>query len=300
MLGEASRLPRPPGGCAVIELRKVGVDSFDEIYPLLAAFGGDVAKDDWQRMLFTYPWADGPNRGYAIYADGRAVGFLGTIFSRRKVAGQMERLCNFSSWIVEKEYRGASVMLMRPLVAELPDCTIVGHTPVPVTVAVFTRLGFQPLESEELILPPLPGAAEAVRALGGSFTTSPERIRDELEGDERVIHADLAETKVRRVLLRRGRRRCYLVARLGRRKRLRVAEMLYIGDLEFFWENRILAQAALFAAMGAVAISVDKRFADGFRVPRAFHRPRPRIFRPSRPDIRPVSIDGLYSELLML
>ncbi len=278
----------------------MGVDSFEEIYPLLAAFGGDVAREDWQLMLFTYPWADGPYRGYAIYADGRAVGFLGTIFSRRKVAGREERFCNFSSWIVEKEYRGASVMLMRPLVAELPDCTIVGHTPVPVTVAVFTRLGFQHLESEELILPPLPGAAEALRALGGSFTLSPQRIQSELDGDERVIHRDLSYTRVRHVLLRRGGRRCYLVARLGRRKRLRVAELLYIGDLEFFWENRILAQAALFAAMGAVAISVDRRFADGFRIPRAIRRPRPRIYRPSRADILPVAIDGLYSELLML
>jgi len=295
-----------PGGFserseAVIELRRVGTDSFDEIYPLLVGFGGQgMSKEDWRLMLFSYPWADGPYRGFGLYSEGRPVGFLGTIFSRRRILGREERFCNFSSWIVEEKHRGASVMLMRPLVAQLPEYTIVGHTPVPVTVAVFSRLGFQPLESEELLLLPLPGVRDAWRALRGSFTTSPDALRSELTGDEAAIYRDLSYTRVRHVLLRRGSERCYLVARLGRRKRMRVAELLYIGDRRFFWENRLLAQAALAAAMGAVAVSVDLRFADGVRPPAAIRRPKPRIFRPSRPDIPPIAIDGLYSELMML
>jgi len=284
----------------VIELRRVGAESFDEVYPLLAGFGGGLPRDDWRRMLFDYAWADGPCRGFGLYDGPRLVGFLGTIFSRRRIEGREERMCNFSSWIVENEYRGASVMMMRPLVAELPEYTLVGYTPIPVTVAVFSRLGFRPLETEELILPPLPRPGEALRALRGSFTSSAEALQRELGDEERAMHRDLSYARVSHVLLRQGGRRCYLVARRGYRKRLRVAELLYIGDRAFFWENRILAQAAFSASMGAVALSVDRRFAEGFDVPWAIRKPKPRIFRPARPDIAPTAIDGLYSELLML
>jgi len=287
-------------GEPVIELRKVGAESFEEVYPLLAGFGGGLAKDVWRRMLFDYAWADGPCRGYGLYEGNRVVGFLGTIFSRRRIQGREERMCNFSSWIVESEYRGASVMMMRPLVADLPGYTLVGYTPIPVTVAVFTRLGFQMLETEELILPPVPRPREVLRALRGSFSASPEVLQRELSGEERTIHNDLAYSRVRHVLLRRGNRHCYLVARRGRRKGLRVAELLYIGDRAFFWENRILAQAAFTATMGAAALSVDLRFAEGFDVPWAIRRPKPRIYRPAHPDLSPTAIDGLYSELLML
>ena len=84
-----------------IEVRPVGVEAFDDILPLLLDFPTKkMSKEDWRWMLFTYPWSDSPHRGYAIYAEGKAVGFLGTIFSARPLAGRMERVCSLSSWIV--------------------------------------------------------------------------------------------------------------------------------------------------------------------------------------------------------
>lgn len=285
----------------MIELRRVGAESFDEIYPLLVSFdGGQRPKDEWRLMLFDYPWANGPCRGFGLYEGAKPVGFLGAIFSTRRIEGREERLCNFSSWIVKDEYRGSSVMMMRPLVAQLPEHTLVGQTPIPTTVAVFSRLGFQMLETEELLLPPLPDPRQALRALGGSFSCSERAFQEELGEEERTFHRHLGYSRARHVVLRRGDRRCYLVARLGRRKRMRVAELLYIGDRAFFWENLLLAQAAFAITMGTVSLSVDRRFADGFRIPYAVRRPKPRIYRPSRPDISPVAIDGLYSELMML
>ena len=279
----------------------MGAESFDEVYPLLATFdGGGLPRDDWRLMLFDYPWASGPCRGFGLYDGAKPVGFLGTIFSTRRIQGREERVCNFSSWIVKDEYRGSSVMMMRPLVAQLPEYTLVGHTPIPTTIAVFSRLGFQTLESEELLLPALPSPRQALRALRGSFACSARSLEEELGEEERTFYRNLSYARARHLLLRRGDRRCYLVARLGRRKGMRVAELLYIGDRAFFWENHLLAQAAFAVTMGAVALAVDRRFADGFSTPYAVRRPKPRIYRPSRPDIPPVAIDGLYSELMML
>jgi hypothetical protein len=285
----------------VIELRPVGVDAFEDVYPLLLGFRNRrMSKEDWRRMLFTYPWADEPRRGYAIYSEGKVVGFLGTILSKRTWGGRVERVCNFSTWIVDRRHPNASILLTRPVLAEMDGYTIVGFTPAPMTCAVFARLGFKTFETEQMLLLALPRPIEAFRSLAGSITISREVLDRELRDEELAIHRDHAGSRAVGVLLRRGDKQCYLVARADRRKHLRVAELLYIGDREFFWQNRFLAHAAFFYALGAVGLVVDRRFAEGRRVSRALQLERTQIFRPSRPDVTPMAIDGLYSELVML
>jgi len=171
---------------------------------------------------------------------------------------------------------------------------------------MFSNLGFKPLESEQLMLPPVPGLAEATRSWDGSYTLSPDALRNELTGDERTVHRDLSSSPVaHHVLLTRRKRKCYLVATLGRRKRARVpyAEIQYIGDPEFFWDNLMLAHAALFRAMGVagLAIGVDSRFLGERKPPPlALRLPARRLYRPAREEITPIMIDGLYSELMGL
>src|ERR1700691_3014527 len=150
------------------EVRAVGEEAFEDVYPLFGGFPTkSMSKEDWRRMLFAYPWSDNPKRGFALYVDGQAVGFLGTIFSARELAGRMERVCSLSSWIVLPEHRDASIKLVTPIL-RLKDHTILNPTPSPVAYEIFKKLGFVPLESERLILPPVPGFGEAARALNGS------------------------------------------------------------------------------------------------------------------------------------
>lgn len=284
------------------EVRPVGAESFDDVYPLLCGFPTKgMSKDDWRRMLFTHRWSDNPQRGYALYADGKPVGFLGTIFSQRTLAGRTEPVCSLSSWIVLPEHRGSSLMLVTPIL-RLKGYTILNPTPSPVAYEIFLKLRFKPLESERLVLPPLPGVAEAARSLRGSFVTAPTEVERELDGAERELHRDLSACAVaRHIVLRRGSRRCYVVATPVHRRGLPFAEVQYIGDRAFFWEHRLLAHAAIFASTGALALWVDGRFAPaGGGAPFAIRRPLRRLFRPTRDEIVPGMIDGLYSELMDL
>lgn len=284
-----------------IEVRPVGVEAFDDIYPLLCGFRAKrMSKEDWRRMLFTYPWSDSPHRGYAMYAGGKAVGFLGTIFSARRLAGQMERICSLSSWIVLKEHRDASLSLVMPIM-KLEDHTVLNPTPTPVAYGIFHKLGFKPLESEQLILPPLPAIQEAARALAGSFTWSRDVLERELTGEERKIHHELSASPVaRHVLLRHGAKKCYLVATPVHHRGIPFAEIQYIGDPDFFWRQRILAHVALLLSTGAMGLWLDARFAQGRRTPLAIRRPALRLYRPTRKEITPEMIDGLYSEMMGL
>jgi hypothetical protein len=286
---------------APLEVRAVGSDDFEAIYPLLLEFKNRrMSRDDWREMVFTYRWSPDPLRGFALYAHGIPVGFMGTIFSDRPLLGRTERLCNASCWIVRPEYRTASILLLKPLLG-LRDCTIVNLTPTQRSFDIFAKLGFIELESEQLLLPPVTSPAQFGRALGGSFTLAPDDLRRELGPAERNIYDELSPSpRTRHILLRGKGRRCYIVATLQRHKRVRFAELQYVGDLEFFWERRPLAHAAVLRAMGAVGIAIDRRFAEGRRVPLAIRRPARRSYRPARPEITPLMIDGLYSELMTL
>jgi hypothetical protein len=284
-----------------IEVRTVGAEAFEDVYPLLLGFSTKrMSKEDWRQLLFEYRWADTPQRGYTLYADGRAVGFLGTIFSARYLAGRLERICNLSSWIVLPEHRGSSLMLVMP-VLRLKDCTIVNQTPSPAAYEIFHKLGFKPLETERLVLPPLPGLGETARSLAGSFSTTPADLRRDLTGDDRASYDDLSScVAARHVLLRHGSRHCYVVATPVHRRGLPFAEIQYVSDLEFFWRHRMLAHAALVPSTSAVALWIDRRFHGGRRVPLSLRFPSRRLFRPTRKEISSEMIDGLYSELMGL
>ena len=283
------------------EVRAVGAEAFEDVYPLLRQFPTtQMSKDDWYRMLFAMPWSDSPQRGYALYAEGKSVGFIATIFSKRKLAGRLESICSLSSWIMLPEHRDGVLALLTPIL-KLRDHTILNPTPSPTAYEIFFKLGFKPLESERLIAPPVPGAAEARRTLSGSFSRSRADLERELTGDERTLYQEHSScAAAEHVLLRHGERHCYVVATQVHKKGLPFAEIQYASDWDFFWEHRLLAHAALLPPTRAMALLVDKRFSAGRKPPMAMTWPCRRLYRPTRKEIEPGMIDNLYSELMNL
>jgi hypothetical protein len=285
----------------VTEVRAVGDEAFEELYPLLREFPTKrMTKEDWRRMLFSSQWSDNPQRGFALYADGKPVGFIGTIFSKREIAGRVEPICSLSSWIMLPDHRNDVLKLLMPIL-KLREHSILNPTPSPAAYGIFSQLGFVPLESERIILPPVPGFRDIARTLSGTFTTSKADLERQLTGEEGMLyehHSWCAAS--RHVLLQSGRRKCYVVATSMRKKGLPFAEIQYASDWALFWELRLLAQAALFPTTRAVGLLVDKRFADGRKPLLSVMWRCPRLFRPAHKGIEPRMIDGLYSEMMNL
>jgi hypothetical protein len=279
----------------LLEVRAVGASDFEQIYPLLKEFNNAKMREgDWRDMLFDYHWEGRPERGFALYARDEVVGFLGTIFSKRRIGGREQLVCNTSSWIVKEPYRTASMLLLRPVLA-LRDCTIVNLTPTQRSYEIFKKLGFKPLESERLLLPP----PISLRFRHGSFTSDLSEIAPHLDADERTICRDLSPVDgVHQVVLKCAGRQCYVVATKLKVRGITFAELHYIGDREFFWKNRALAHWALLKTMGAAGVALDRRFAGERTVHFAIRRSANRLYRPQFPDTPPSALDNLYSELM--
>lgn len=281
-----------------IEVRAVGIDAFDDIAPLFELFENPkMHRDDWRTMLFNYPWWAGRDRGFALYAEGVAVGFMGTIFSTRTIGGRPETFCNTSSWIVRDEYRSASMLLLRPILA-MRDCTIVNWTPTSRSYEIFAKLGFLPLESESLLLP----AVAAPTSYRGSFSNDPLTLDPTFSPNTTEDVRELIGSRqhLRLIVLREGDATCSVIASPRNVRGVRVADVHYIDDRPFFWHHRGLAHIAFLSTMGAFGMAIDRRFVEP-KVPRiALRKPAKRLYRPAHPGILPEHVDALFTEMMTL
>lgn len=285
------------------EIEKATPAMFEDVHRLLVGFENPyMTKDDWRRMLFHYPWsAEEAERGYALFDGKELVGFIGTIFSAREIDGKMERFCNLSSWIVLPKYRARSLELLIAT-QELTSHTLLAFTPAAVTQKIMARLGYRQLEDRVLLLPPLATLRELVGLGGVSVTANLDEIRAELSGVELRAFDDHQATIGAHILLRRGEETCWAVATPLLKKHIRFAHVHHLSNPRLFWECLPLAKWGFLKAMRAPALAIDARFAEGYDLPPllSLSMRQPRLYRPSHGDLRPASIDGLYSELMGL
>ena len=77
----------------MISPEKVYPNQFNQVYPLLELFNNQqLTKKDWGE-LFKTKWTGSPDHcGYALIDGGRAVGFIGTLFSKRIISGKESKI----------------------------------------------------------------------------------------------------------------------------------------------------------------------------------------------------------------
>ena len=281
-----------------LEVRPVGVEDFDVIAPLLDLFENKkMSRGDWRTMLFDYPWWNGEVRGYALYAAETPVGFIGTVFSRRSVNGRDEVFCNLSSWIVRDAYRSASILLVKAVLA-IRDCTLVNLTPTERSYDIFAKLGFRPLESEQLLLAPL---ASPMGFLGASYRLDLDEITRRVDAEsKRLVEGIRVCPQIKPILIESRGRSCLMFVRAKSVRGVRIAEILSLSNPDVFWEHRALAHLAAARAIGCIGLQLDARYAGDRRPRGAFRRVLRRSFCASRHDVSAMHVDGLYTELMYL
>jgi hypothetical protein len=288
----------------MIEVCKATPEMFGAIHPLLEYFSRGnprLTRAHWQ-SIFDYTWpapAGDDTRGFVLMDQGKVVGFEGTIFSQRKIGGQLERFCNITSWIVQPEYRRHALLLTQPILA-LPDTTLTTLTPSAAHLSLNKAYGFKTLETHQVVLFPL-SSLKALWKRDRFFAThDPATIKSRLNPSDLQIFEAHQTHRCQHLLISQGERYTYFIATKSKGRRLWHSFVQYISDYELFLAAIDRVRLELFLANGTLLTIIDERFLHGHQPPgsKRIALPTPRLY--ISPRLRPEQIDHLYTELILL
>ncbi|MDD2901308.1 MAG: hypothetical protein PHU44_02610 [Syntrophales bacterium] len=282
-----------------VQVRKAYAQDFEQVYSsLLAAHDPRISKEDWHQLFINHWHSTEDYYGYLLAADGEIVGFLGTIFSRRKIRGQEYKFCNLSSWIVQPEHRRKSLFLLFPLL-KLADYTFTNLTAQEHVAKIHRELGFTEMGSGAQIILPLGGFSWG-RPHKPELIFDPERIKDHLQGDDIMIFNDHLAFKCSHILLEADHDYCYLIASRLIKKRVPILYVHYISNLPLFVKLIYQVIFKMLYHFKAVGLLVEDRFLEGLDLRWAikYQLPHYKLFK--SPALQAQDIDNLYSERILL
>ena len=273
------------------------LSDFEKILPLFKHFNRPETEPDFWKRIFLNPWnADEDYIGYMLLDDSdNAVGFLGYLFSERKVNGQMKRFCNLNCWAVEEDYRSFGLSLLKPALM-LSNHIITNFTASPRVVEILNQFGFQKKATHISLFPFFANFLN----LGGRFSVEfGKNIRENLSEDNKAIFDDHQMGCVKHILFNEGDKSCYVIATRVMLKGFMFLKVQYCSEysvLQKCLPKLILKLCFQFKVWGVVVESqmLNRNSWAGIKI--ALPRPLLCLAR----DVPLESIDTLYSELVVL
>ena len=282
----------------MVTVKKATVKDVDKLLPLLFELDSiNQTQEEWQ-SLFKFHWDDNQNYfGYVMYDGGKAVGFLGLLFSRRVVNNKPSKFCNISSWIVKKEYRRQSLHLLLP-VLELENHTITVLTCNTGTYFITKKLGFIDLEIGQRIILPLPFLPKSKPSINIIFDHL--EIEKRLKGETLKIYHDHRNLNCFHILICGPKGICYLVGARTIKKNIPWAHIHYISDHRVFLSYVSAVSGRLCWQAKVAGLLVDERLLQGETIFPSIHfsLPNPRVYKSDT--LKSKDIDLLYSEYQIL
>lgn len=289
----------------MVTIRETRAEDFAQVVPLLLGFErSSLTEEHWRQLFVDHSGCQEGRFGHVLVDDGEIVGTMTLTFSERTFRGRKHRLCNMSNWMVKKEYRGRSIMLLAKAVA-LEDVTLTALSPTPQVLRMCEKLGFEVLgQSQRIVFPALDPRRLLDRC---EILTDLPAVEAALEGEARKLCRDHRLPFHRHLLVRSAIGDCHVMLNrslkhVGKGVRVPVARVHHVSAPDVF--RRYLDRIALAAAVQfrTVAMVVDERILGGHAPWHSLPRPGGELlgaFR-SKDGVRPEDIDGLYSECVLL
>jgi hypothetical protein len=283
----------------MIKVDKVDCANFEAIRDILADIWGPNGEEKG-RKVFGYGWDRDESHCGLILVDGeRTVGFLGMIFSRRRIDDRVEKFCNLTSWYVHKDYRSRAISMILPLHA-MKDYTITDLTPAKNVYRVQNKLGFKDLDPKGRLLMPFGRRLVQPKYAADRMSHDAAVIAQHLKGQDLRIFKDHQPYPCSHFLLIDDDRYCYVIYTNSKRNRIPYAHLHYISDSSLFERAHRDIRRSILAEARAFFLLIDSRLVRKRKLPISFCLPyrAPKQF--ISPTLKPEQIDNLYSELVVL
>ncbi len=278
--------------------RKALSEDFEKTYPLLEKFNNtNIKREDWKK-LFSNPWNNSEKYcGYVLIDSDKIVGYLGTLFSTRSIQGQTYNFCNVTSWIVEKEYRNQSFLLLLPLLT-LKKYTITIFSPSEATYIASKKLGFQDFETHKRLI--FPGFTFKALYEDCSIVTKRELIAESLDEKLQKLFFDHQYFNCIHLLIKTKFGTIFMIATRTKKKNIPVAQIHFISNHNAFRQSLNFLKLKICLKLKVFMLLVDERFVEEINIPCSmkFRLPYPRVSKSE--SLSGKTIDSLYSELIVL
>jgi hypothetical protein len=247
------------------------------------------------RALFSYSWMeDKPGMGYLLEDGAEIVGFLGAIYSCRKIGGKMERFCNLTNWCVLPPFRNESLKLFFAVLGR-PGQTIVNLSPSLEVQAMLTAMRYRPLDTFKLFSLPL--THFWTLAGRGRILQEGAELQAALDESQQEIIRHHSGTGCRFIVITEGQRTCLVVAKRRKKQGVPFTEILHASDSDLLRRNFERVKLSLMLRDRTPLLAIDERLLES-RLPLMLPYRRPSFFQSRSVD--PHFIDNLYSELALL
>lgn len=278
-------------------IKKAFANDFERIYPLIQEFDNpNLTREDW-RQLFIRRWNSQEDHfGYLIEDGNRVVGFLGTLFSTRVINHKPYKFCNLSTWVVKKEYRGMSLSLLLE-VLKLQDYTITNLTANRVA-RLLRPFGFKDLATHFRVVLPLPNPSLLIKKV--ELFPDKSDIKENLAGEPLKLFNDHIDLKCIHLLFRVRDESCYLIFDKIKKKRLPVARVHYISNIEFFQKHAHTICLKMCLQQKIFALVISENLLKGHEIKFSIRVEQLQSILFKSNSLEENDMDTLYSELQVL
>jgi hypothetical protein len=232
--------------------------------------------------------------GYLLQEGDRIVGFLGAIYSCRKIGGKMEQFCNLTNWCVLPEFRNESLKLLFAILGRRGQ-VIVNLSPSPEVQTMLTAMRYRSLDKFKLFSLPLTHFW-TLTGRGHLLQEGPSLLAALDEAQQEIIRHHTG-TGCRFIALTHGERTCLVVSKRRKKQGVPFTEILHASDPDLLRRNFERVKLSIMLRDRTPLLAIDERLLET-RLPLMLPYSRPSYFQ-SR-SIEPHLIDNLYSELALL
>jgi RimJ/RimL family protein N-acetyltransferase len=253
-----------------------------------------LLPERWRRIT-TYGWlAEKPDFGRVVDDGGKIVGFVGSVYADREIAGRRERVVSMSSWYLDKAYRGQGLgfELMRSA-TEDEGASYTMITVSPRNLAMLPGLGYRLLDHDRRVW------SRSGKPAGGiGLERDLSRILAKADTGQRRMLADHAGLPVDPVLISAADGQCLAVFSVKKKHEdVTYFDVLHLSDGALFARHG-QAIADVLLPPGKAVLAADTRLLGGATGGAVEVMPVARYYKSKR--LAPGEVDNMYSELLLL
>ncbi len=281
----------------MVTLERIESSLFTKLYESFLIDDDPLSDEQDWRNVFDYRWdTEEGHCGYALLDDGQVVGMMGMVFSERYIDGAIKKFCNLHTWWVREDYRGRSLLLLRPIL-NLDGYTITHFTPCDTVRAVTKRLGFKRLSTQLRVLLPQFLTRTSEEA---TLTYDEQTIEPKLIEYDKTIFLNHQPYGCGHLLVNHGDEYCYVLYTFVVRHWLPYCHIHYISNRAIFEKTQPVIRSSLIRKHNAKFVGLDARRVSDMSFPSSFKFWAPGDGLYKSADMKPEQIDNLYSDVVML